>query len=600
MAYRTPLPPGMRANDEVLTRRTLTSKIFKRAGEQKGRFHIGHIHHPSWLNRRRMEEVDTTLRAYSDAQIGGGGGWSFGTQAGPDARAAYMVRLPSDSSEWVRFRNLIHDRGADVSAYEQFGIKPHNRPGVPGMLETQHEGWSKQSVVWPDAMGPGMHLRAICGNGQLNHVTQIDALPAGLGQFLTLDFEIGADFTIRTKDGVWDKQTTVLTSGAVLLGDTQGQRFFLRDFRAWDSTLTNSISIQVEFRQVAPNRYAMRKRIPTAWLQTAVFPVYTDASSSTFAGAGDGYVEYSTSAGGTWAEARDATTGTTAAPTSSTSLVQVEEWGSNNWNVYRTFLPFDISSIGSGETITAGDINCYVTLKADNDNDSEAYITLVEGTQASNTTLTTADFDAIGTTEGIDSGQREDITSITTSAYFTMDLNSTGLGWADPEGWAKYGLREGHDNTDTAVANNKDNKISMNTSEQTGTSNDPYLDLTFSRQGASALDGSGTLAASANKTAAGASALDGDGTLASTANKTAAGASSLSGTGALASTANKTASGKSALTGDGTLASAATKTAAGAAALSGTGTLGVTGSGGVPGGGGGGGSSTMKYTGATE
>ena len=165
-----------------------------------------------------------------------------------------------------------------------------------------------------------------------------------------------------------------------------------------------------------------------------------------------------------------------------------------NTNIARAFVPIDTSSIPSGATISSATFNVYVTAKEDTDNDAEAYITVVQTSQAAHNTLSNGDYDACGAvdnpTEGIDSGQRKDITSISTSAYLSFTLNSTGLGWIKKSGETSncgstagitcLGMREGHDATDTRItAFTGANSITFYASEQTGTSNDPYLSVTY-------------------------------------------------------------------------------------------------------------------------
>jgi len=60
------------------------------------------------------------------------------------------------------------------------------------------------------------------------------------------------------------------------------------------------------------------------------------------------------------------------------------------------------------------------------DNDSQDFITILQTTQQSDTTLATADYDALGTDEAIDPTERKDITDISTTSYLTFNLNVDG------------------------------------------------------------------------------------------------------------------------------------------------------------------------------
>ncbi len=152
----------------------------------------------------------------------------------------------------------------------------------------------------------------------------------------------------------------------------------------------------------------------------------------------------------------------------------------------RGFLPFDTSSLSSSASISAATLSVYVTSKQNGDNDGVDYITVVRTAQATHTTLS-GSWSTAGGTEGIDSGQRKDITSITTSATLSFDLNATGIGWITKSGQASncsatagvtcLGLLEGHDFENNRPGTDLvENSIIAHTSENT---NDPQLDVTY-------------------------------------------------------------------------------------------------------------------------
>lgn len=217
---------------------------------------------------------------------------------------------------------------------------------------------------------------------------------------------------------------------------------------------------------------------------------------SPFAGAGDGEIEFQ-DIFGTWASVHDAATGDTANSTGTTFRVSAANLVSiaAGFEIVRGFLPFDTSSIPAAATISSASLNGYVTSKSNSDNDGSDFITVVRTTQATHSTLATADYDATGTTEGIDSGQRKDITGVSTSAYLSFTLNSTGLGWIAKSGEASncsattgitcLGLREGHDLLNDSIVGGaaNTNRVTFSTSEETGTSQDPYLSVTYTAPG---------------------------------------------------------------------------------------------------------------------
>lgn len=235
-------------------------------------------------------------------------------------------------------------------------------------------------------------------------------------------------------------------------------------------------------------------------------------SISPFASVGDGWIVHpaSTSEFGfntcdpttiTWTNAREADTGTAVANTSSGSVQVFSEQSYDvemnqtycATTIVRAFFPFDTSSIPSGATISAATLNIYITGTTNTDNDGIDYLTIIRTSQSTHTTLADADYDNVGTTEGIDSGQRKDISSIGSNVYLSFTLNATGQGWISKSGQVSncsasngitcLGMREGHDNLDSSNNPNTENTVTFYTSERTGTSEDPYLTVTYSGGG---------------------------------------------------------------------------------------------------------------------
>ena len=210
-------------------------------------------------------------------------------------------------------------------------------------------------------------------------------------------------------------------------------------------------------------------------------PVFA-ATNTTYSGVGDGYVAISSSS---WAAAHDALTGTVVSYVSTANVAYSRKVSASSYNIYRAFLPFDTSSLGLDVSVTAASLNFYVFEKYDGNDDGNDFITVVQTSQASNTSLTTADYDTCGAvsnpTEGIDVASRKDITSDVTAdgtTLHTFNLNATGIGWVSTTGYTKLGIREGHDATNNTVTN-LITGLQMYTSEQTGTGQDPYLTIDY-------------------------------------------------------------------------------------------------------------------------
>lgn len=193
-----------------------------------------------------------------------------------------------------------------------------------------------------------------------------------------------------------------------------------------------------------------------------------------FSGAGDGFVNKTGQAN--WAAARDAADGTNADATSTTAGVLCQPSADGGWRIDRIFLPFDTAAIPDGVTITSANLN--IMLSSKTDNVSGVTIDLVTTSQADTATLATADFDQVGTTE---QAAALTIASMTTDVYSTYTLNATGISNISKTGFTKFGLRTSHDTDNTACtdAGTNTSSASFYMSEETGTSKDPYLLVSY-------------------------------------------------------------------------------------------------------------------------
>lgn len=165
--------------------------------------------------------------------------------------------------------------------------------------------------------------------------------------------------------------------------------------------------------------------------------------------------------------------------------------GNGSYEIMRCFFLFDTSDIPDGDTISAATLSLYAASIQDSDNDSDAFIAVVDSNPASTTALAADDYDQVGDaidnpTEMHDSGQRKDITSISTSAYTVWTLNSTGIANIPVDtSIAKFGVRSGHDIVDIRPVNGGGGATGFKPyyAEQTGTSQDPLLTVTHSAGG---------------------------------------------------------------------------------------------------------------------
>lgn len=239
---------------------------------------------------------------------------------------------------------------------------------------------------------------------------------------------------------------------------------------------------------------AFRNRDMTLWnaLSELVVRSAYAASISPYSGAGDGVVQGSATDSDGCASQWSLVTGTIASSTGTTMKIYTSDRValSCTANRDRVFIPFDTSAITAGSSITAVTLSVWPTVKVNNDNDTIDYLTVVSTSQADHTTLASSDWGSVGA-EGVDSGQRKDITSLTTGAYTTFTLNATGRGFVKTSGQSSscsattgitcLGIMEGHDfENSVPISNNAaGNSVTLSTSENTGTTQDPQLSVTY-------------------------------------------------------------------------------------------------------------------------
>ncbi|MBI4992654.1 MAG: hypothetical protein HZC26_00755, partial [Candidatus Magasanikbacteria bacterium] len=239
--------------------------------------------------------------------------------------------------------------------------------------------------------------------------------------------------------------------------------------------------------------YRLTHKVTTGYEQESSGATTVTTTQMFYPTAGDGYIYKSNTS---WDATHDATSGSSASYASIQAVVGAAK-STAGYYIYRSFLPFDTSSIPDDAKVTSASLNIYAYSKKNNDNDGDDFVTLVQTSQAGTTTLAKEDFDQTGAMdnpiEGIDLSERKDITDIAIGKYLTFNLNPTGLGWISATGTTKLGLREGHDVIDSPFATSSVASIQYNylyilSSEYSGIAKDPYLSITYTQTTASNLE----------------------------------------------------------------------------------------------------------------
>jgi len=184
----------------------------------------------------------------------------------------------------------------------------------------------------------------------------------------------------------------------------------------------------------------------------------------------DGFVLYENAS---WSTCRSAATGSVASDSSSTFDLRVN----TNYRIARLFTLFDTSALTAAATISAADLSLYKTTGDGQDDAGGKSVYVIQTTPASNTALTTSDFDDVGSTSGGSSAVSSGWINATTG-YQTVSLNATGIGWISKTGITKLGLRGSYD-FDNVTPGSRLHINDLGTSEQSGTTQDPKLVVTY-------------------------------------------------------------------------------------------------------------------------
>ena len=142
------------------------------------------------------------------------------------------------------------------------------------------------------------------------------------------------------------------------------------------------------------------------------------------------------------------------------------------WNVARSIFLFDTSSIGASNTISDATISIYATYKGVVDGDN---VSVVSSNPVSNTGSVLGDYSSLGNT----SYSNVALNSISISAYNAFVLDSNGKANISLIGVSKFGFKTGKDVTATAPAVTAAEYLQASMAEQTGTSQDPKLVVTY-------------------------------------------------------------------------------------------------------------------------
>ena len=213
----------------------------------------------------------------------------------------------------------------------------------------------------------------------------------------------------------------------------------------------------------------------TGILEDNRFPQVMLATTTVYTSAGDGFngrddVD-------SWANIRAQANGEAAVDGTAIDIcIEARAFGGGQFSLQRSYYPFDTSTLASGATIQApSTLSLYQAGSLANP-DSLSLV-LIQTTQASISSIALADYSALTLNSPTEGATRKTVASVVTNAYNDFALNASGLAFVNPGGNTKLGIRSNLDVDNSAPAGN--NVMGVTFSEQTGTTQDPKLAITY-------------------------------------------------------------------------------------------------------------------------
>lgn len=200
------------------------------------------------------------------------------------------------------------------------------------------------------------------------------------------------------------------------------------------------------------------------------YPIIYLDSATLYSGTGDGWIIYDGTS--SFSTARNAATGTNMSYTGSTGFRDVAVYvNAGQYTIGRTFLPVDTSSLTTSATVS----DALLKVKVYEFGGTSLNSVVVATTQASTSTLSTADYDAVGSTAF------SNTVTLSSTGYKTWTLNATGIAALTLDGWTKMGIRNLQydiNNSDPGTAVNN-RYVKFYYANNTGTASDPYYEVTY-------------------------------------------------------------------------------------------------------------------------
>lgn len=344
-----------------------------------------------------------------------------------------------------------------------------------------------RTVTYPDLLGKGIDLRITAQNDRIIKEAVIKdyaAVASASGDYFEIPFQVSLNSkaTIATGENVLSVDNPIVSSSSVTI-TSQGESVHILPPYALavggvatsSEKVEASIPIDIAYTFSA-NGFTMTKRIPLAFLKSAVYPVVTDATFdfSVSTGGGDGY-ELGAWCNGGWAECRSSGVANeqSGAGTAAWARSGTDGVGNTRVIISRLFLPFDTTSLSTTSVVTAATLY----LRAPNIDSGSTTMALIKTTQTSVTSLSTSDYANLTLNNPAEGAARKASSDWAGGGYSAWPLNATGTSWIVPGGYTRLGIREAlHDVDNVPTADWTYYGAYFNMSES-GAGSAPYLEV---------------------------------------------------------------------------------------------------------------------------
>lgn len=456
-------------------------KVFDEGnGRRRYRCHTGNIHYPD--SSRIFQNIDTTLLSQA-------GGFY-------QDKCFYSCEVPDTADGVFSFFNRDHNFDLQLQGVSAVGYKPipNNVFGDIGV-----------GFQYTDAFGPNIHFEVIAKNMSFEKRIRFDAPPPDITQDFYFEYEIVAYPDVATVKASMAEigvefdlakslsQATPISQKIISLLSSTGEYSSLIYFPSCYDSNPNGrkrLPVQILFYK-SGNKIYLRKIIPKAIFQNAVYPIFADDPVRYDPPAGDGMIQSDPPAA--WDTAHDAGTGEALFAANVMEAFSLITNSPATHMFARSYVPIDSSGIDDGYDVTAATMYIWGDSLRTDEADGNDFISIVEADCAVPAVPAADDFNKCGDsvddpTEAHDNGDRIFINDWNLSGYNSWPFNGTGLTWVNKTGITQIGVREGHDilddPLDTTTSWDRCAAVGY-TSEQGGgaTTNDPYLDVTAAPSG---------------------------------------------------------------------------------------------------------------------